>query len=175
MAEITGTNQKEDLIRYDILVQRALRRVVKNVIQKTAQSGLPGNHHFYITFNTCYAGVHLSKRMLEKYPQEMTIVIQHQFWDFKVTENSFSIGLSFNNIPENLLVPFESIVSFFDPSIPFSLQFDGRIENQETIQPLTVSSEKEKKDSINEGVKRKKIKIIDESENIVFLDAFRKK
>jgi hypothetical protein len=113
-----------DHIRYDILAQDALRGVVRQVLSDTAKKGLPGEHHFFITFDTRAAGVRLSARMREQYPEEMTIVLQHQFWDLKVTEDNFEVGLSFGGVPENLLVPFEAIKSFFDPSIQFGLQFE---------------------------------------------------
>ncbi|MEL6751128.1 MAG: ClpXP protease specificity-enhancing factor SspB, partial [Pseudomonadota bacterium] len=86
---------------------------------------LPGDHHFYITFETGAQGVRMSTRMREKYPEEMTIVVQHQFWDLETTEHSFSIGLSFDNVPESLLVPFSAVRGFFDPSVQFGLQFDA--------------------------------------------------
>ena len=113
-----------DHIRYDILAQDALRGVVRQVLTDTAKKGLPGEHHFFITFDTRAAGVRLSARMREQYPEEMTIVLQHQFWDLKVTEDNFEVGLSFGGVPESLLVPFEAIKSFFDPSIQFGLQFE---------------------------------------------------
>jgi hypothetical protein len=113
-----------DHIRYDILAQDALRGVVRQVLTDTAKKGLPGEHHFFITFDTRAAGVRLSARMREQYPEEMTIVLQHQFWDLKVTEDNFEVGLSFGGVPETLLVPFEAIRSFFDPSIQFGLQFE---------------------------------------------------
>lgn len=115
----------EDLIRYDILTQEAMRGVVKKVLTEVASVGaLPGEHHFYVTFDTGAAGVQLSKRMKEKYPDEMTIVVQHQFWDLKTTDMTFSIGLSFNEIPEMLVIPFAAITGFFDPYVQFGLQFD---------------------------------------------------
>ncbi|QCI65779.1 SspB family protein [Phreatobacter stygius] len=113
-----------DLIRYDLLAQDALRGVVRRVLTDAVREGLPGDHHFYITFDTRAPGVRLSNRMREKYPQEMTVVLQHQFWDLSVTEHTFEVGLSFGGIPERLLVPFESIKGFFDPSVQFGLQFE---------------------------------------------------
>jgi len=114
----------EDLIRYDVLTQEAMRGVVKKVISEAAKAGLPGDHHFFISFITGFPGVRLSSRMRERYPDEMTIVVQHQYWDLKATENSFEIGLSFDEIPENLSIPFAAIKGFFDPSVQFGLQFD---------------------------------------------------
>ncbi|MCA0320600.1 MAG: SspB family protein [Proteobacteria bacterium] len=113
-----------DLIRYDLLAQDALRGVVKRVLVDAAREGLPGDHHFYITFDTRAPGVRLSNRMREKYPQEMTVVLQHQFWDLVVTEHTFEVGLSFGGIPERLLIPFEAVKGFFDPSVQFGLQFE---------------------------------------------------
>jgi hypothetical protein len=113
-----------DHIRYDILTQDALRGVVRQVLVDAAKKGLPGEHHFFITFDTKAPGVRLSARMREQYPEEMTIVLQHQFWDLKVGEDSFEVGLSFGSVPESLQVPFEAIKSFFDPSIQFGLQFE---------------------------------------------------
>ncbi|SNY94347.1 hypothetical protein SAMN04515647_4667 [Cohaesibacter sp. ES.047] len=114
----------EDLIRYDILAQDALRGVVKTVLIEVARTGLPGEHHFYITFNTQAPGVRLSPRLLEKYPEDMTIVLQHQFWDLQANDQAIEIGLSFDGIPEKLYIPYTSIVTFIDPSVHFSLQFE---------------------------------------------------
>jgi uncharacterized protein len=113
-----------DHIRYDLLAQEALRGVVRTVLGDAARNGLPGEHHFYITFDTCKDGVRLSPRMLEQYPKEMTIVLQHQFWDLVITENGFEVGLSFGGIPERLAIPFAAIKGFFDPSVQFGLQFE---------------------------------------------------
>ena len=114
----------EDLIRYDLLVQDALRGVVRKVLTDAAREGLSGEHHFYISFRTEAPGVRMSQRLREKYPQEMTIVLQHQFWDLGVTEHSFEVGLSFSGVPERLLIPFDALSGFFDPSVQFGLKFD---------------------------------------------------
>jgi hypothetical protein len=113
-----------DHIRYDILAQEALRGVVRRVLVDAAESGLPGEHHFYISFDTRAEGVRLSPRMLAQYPEEITIVLQHQFWDLVVTENGFEVGLSFGGIPERLAVPFAAVKGFFDPAVQFGLQFE---------------------------------------------------
>jgi uncharacterized protein len=113
-----------DLIRYDLLTQQALRDVVRTVLADAAKKGLPGEHHFYISFDTHAEGVKLSQRLRAQYPDEMTIILQHQFWDLTVTDERFEIGLSFNGIPERLVVPFASIKGFFDPSVQFGLQFE---------------------------------------------------
>ena len=112
-----------DLIRYDLLVQDALRGVVRKVLSDAARDGVPGEHHFYIGFRTNARGVRLSARMRELYPDEMTIVLQHQFWDLTVAENAFEVGLSFQNIPEMLLIPFDAVTRFADPSVPFEVGF----------------------------------------------------
>ena len=114
-----------DLIRYDLLVQEALRGVVRNVLTETARNGLQGDHHFFITFRTTAPGLRLSNRMRERYPEEMTIILQHQFWDLAVSDHAFEVGLSFNKTPERLLIPFAAITSFVDPSVQFGLKFDA--------------------------------------------------
>jgi hypothetical protein len=113
-----------DHIRYDVLARDALRGVLRRVLSDAAAHGLPGDHHFFITFLSTAEGVKLSSRLLAQYPDEMTIILQHQFWDLVVTEDRFEVGLSFGGIPERLVVPFAAIKSFFDPSVQFGLQFD---------------------------------------------------
>ena len=113
-----------DHIRYDVLAREALRGVLKHVLADAAQNGLPGEHHFYITFLSKAEGVKLSPRLLSQYPNEMTIILQHQFWDLTVSEDHFEVGLSFGGVPERLVVPFNAIKSFFDPSVQFGLQFE---------------------------------------------------
>jgi uncharacterized protein len=113
-----------DHIRYDVLARDALRGVLRRVLADAAEHGLPGEHHFFITFLSTAEGVKLSPRLLAQYPEEMTVILQHQFWDLVVTEDRFEVGLSFGGIPERLLVPFNSIKSFFDPSVQFGLQFE---------------------------------------------------
>lgn len=114
----------EDMIRYDLLAQEALRGVVRKVLSDTARHGLPADHHFYIAFDTNYPGVRISQRLREQYPNEMTIVLQHQFWDLTIGEHAFEVGLSFGNVPERLVIPFDAIKGFFDPSVQFGLQFE---------------------------------------------------
>ena len=113
-----------DHIRYDVLARDALRGVLRRVLSDAAEHGLPGEHHFFITFVSTAEGVKLSPRLLAQYPEEMTVILQHQFWDLVVTEDRFEVGLSFGGIPERLVVPFNAIKSFFDPSVQFGLQFD---------------------------------------------------
>src|SRR6186997_2146655 len=118
-----------DHIRYDILVQEALRGMVRDVLAEAAKNkGLPGEHHFFITFDTTAEGVRLSPRLRAQYPQEMTIVLQHQFWDLKVTDAAFEVGLSFGGVAEKLIVPLAAIKVFADPSVQFTLQFETLVE-----------------------------------------------
>ena len=120
-----------DQIRYDLLTQKALRGVVRSVLADAVKKGLPGEHHFYISFDTQADGVKLSQRLRAQYPQEMTIILQHQFWDLAVDDDGFEVGLSFGGVPERLGVPFDAIKSFFDPSVQFGLQFEEIVEGQE--------------------------------------------
>lgn len=113
-----------DHIRYDLLAQDALRGLVRRVLTDAAKSGLPGEHHFSITFRTSDEGVRMSQRLREQFPEEMTIILQYQFWDLKVNDSGFEVGLSFSGIPEKLTIPFTAIKSFFDPSVQFGLQFE---------------------------------------------------
>src|ERR1700716_2205491 len=120
----TGLMMATDHIRYDVLARDALRGVLRRVLTDAAEHGLPGEHHFFITFVSTAEDVKLSPRLLAQYPEEMTIILQHQFWDLVVSEDRFEVGLSFGGIPERLVVPFNSIKSFFDPSVQFGLQFE---------------------------------------------------
>lgn len=144
-----------DHIRYDVLAQEALRGVVRKVLSEVAKAGLPGDHHFYVAFDTGAAGVRISSKLRERYPSEMTIVLQHQFWDLNVTDHAFEVGLSFDGTPERLLVPFTALKGFFDPTVQFGLQFDPQdasgdsgildgasvsADNQKSAAPFTVSA-----------------------------------
>ncbi|MGA8952891.1 MAG: ClpXP protease specificity-enhancing factor SspB [Xanthobacteraceae bacterium] len=113
-----------DHIRYDILAQEALRGVVRTVLADAAEKGLPGEHHFKITFATVAPGVRLSERMRAQYPEAMTIVLQNQFWDLVVGNDDFEVGLSFGGVPERLAVPFAAITAFYDPAVQFGFQFE---------------------------------------------------
>jgi hypothetical protein len=118
-----------DHIRYDILVQQALRGMVRDVLAEAGRNkSMPGEHHFFITFDTTAEDVRLSDRLRAQYPEEMTIVLQHQFWDLKVTDEAFEVGLSFGGVAERLVVPFEAIKAFADPSVQFTLQFETLAE-----------------------------------------------
>jgi hypothetical protein len=131
-----------DHIRYDLLTQRALRGVVRAVLHDVAKNGLPGDHHFFVTFDTRAEGVRLSQRMRTQYPEEMTIVLQHQFWDLSVSEDAFEVGLSFGGVPERLTIPFAAVNGFFDPSVQFGLQFKLVEEaDVETANPAPIKAE----------------------------------
>lgn len=110
-------------IDYSVLIDKAMRNVLREVLLAAQKEGLPGEHHFYISFNTTLADVKISDTLKTKYPDEMTIVLQHQFWDFKVEDDWFQVTLSFGGTPEKLVIPFEAVTAFADPSVKFGLQF----------------------------------------------------
>ena len=120
----------EDQMRYDLLAQQALRGVVRAALERVRVDGLPGEHHFYIAFDTTHPAAKLSDRLRRKYPEEMTVVLQHQFWGLEVRDDGFNVELSFDNIPEKLEVPFVAIRGFFDPHVQFGLQFEMEEANQ---------------------------------------------
>ncbi len=130
------TNQHEhgqEFIDYPGYIDDAMRGVVRRALQQVAKSGLPGNHHFYISFATDYPGVQISPALKARYPKEITIVIQYQFWDLDVKDTGFSVMLSFNNIPEKLVVPYRALTAFADPSIKFGLQFHTQTLAQDAL------------------------------------------
>jgi uncharacterized protein len=114
----------QDLFDYPQMVQTALRGVVREALVRTAREGLRGTHHFYVSFRTHVSGVVLPDYLLDKYPEEMTIILQHQFWGLEVGDEEFSVTVSFQNRPEQLTIPFTAITSFADPSVKFGLQFE---------------------------------------------------
>lgn len=113
----------EDQIHYPILIDQAMRSVVRDVLKRVQSTGLPDEHHFYISFLTTHPGVRMSDQLRSRYPKDITIVLQHQFWDFKVEEQQFNVTLSFGGAPEKLVVPFSAMTAFADPSVKFGLQF----------------------------------------------------
>jgi hypothetical protein len=116
----------ESLIPYDEIVQDALRAVVGRVLGEIEQTGgLPGDHHFYITFKTRAPGVSIPKHLMERFPEDMTIVIQNRFWDLKVEDDNFTVGLSFGGVPATLHVPFAAVTQFHDPAVEFALTFQA--------------------------------------------------
>jgi hypothetical protein len=171
----------EDMMRYDLLAQEALRGVVRAALKRVKRQGFPGSHHFYIAFNTNFPGVEISERLHKKYDQEMTIVLQHQFWNLVVLEDQFSVELSFNDIPEKLTVPFAAIKGFFDPAVQFGLQFatdaDAEAEEEEAEKPAAATaSPKPAKPAKSATVKSEAAPDgQDAPQKIVSLDSFRKK
>ena len=118
----------DSLIPYDEIVQEALRAVVGRVLGEVEATGLPGDHHFYITFKTGAPGVDIPRHLIERFPDEMTIVIQNRFWDLKVRDDGFEVGLSFNQAPARLVIPFAAITGFVDPAVNFALQFQAQAD-----------------------------------------------
>lgn len=174
----------DDFIDYGKLIDDAMHVIVRKALQRVSKEGLPGKHHFFISFLTNYPGVVISDELKKKYPDEMTIVLQHQFEDLKVTEKRFDVVLSFDNVKENIGAPFDALLAFADPSVKFGLQFrqmDEIYEDDMTeLEEMTQAIEKElmedlaaeKKDSKS---KKKSNKSKKESANVVDIDAFRKK
>ncbi len=163
-----------DHIRYDVLAREALRGVLRQVLKDAAEHGLPGEHHFYITFLSKADGVKLSPRLLAQYPEEMTVILQHQFWDMQVTDDRFEVGLSFGGVSEKLVVPFNAIKSFFDPSVQFGLQFEpseqaaaagGLIDPKTATTPVPASADSVPERPAGSG----------DGAEVVRLDRFRKK
>jgi uncharacterized protein len=158
----------DDDLRYDLMVEGALRRVVFDTLKMVAERGLPGSHHFYISFLTEFAGVQIPKHLHEQYPREMTIVLQYQYYGLVINDQNFSVTLSFNNIKERLTIPFGAITTFADPSVNFALQFqtmeDG--DEEDTFDDISANEEIKKpttpKDDGEKGV-------------VISLDQFRKK
>jgi hypothetical protein len=165
----------QDHIRYDILAQDALRGVIRKVLTEVAATGrLPGDHHFFITFLTGAPGVRISQHLKAKYAEQMTIVIQHQFWDLKITETQFEIGLSFSDTPERLVIPFNAIRGFYDPSVNFELEFEvPLVEEEETSAEITAYPI----ESVAKHAEGEEEKSDEEKKpgSVVSLDSFRKK
>jgi uncharacterized protein len=153
----------KDLLRYDKMVESALRGVVREALARTAASGLPGAHHFYITFRTRFAGLAIPDHLSQQYPDEMTVVLEHQFWELEVNEQCFSVTLSFQNKPERLTIPFDAITAFADPAVKFGLQFQPMpCENVDLPASAPAPS-------------AKAAEKVDKAADVVALDAFRKK
>jgi uncharacterized protein len=132
----------QDLIGYDKLVETALRGVAREALRRAARDGLPGTHHFYLGFRTAAAGIALPGYLSAKFPEEMTIVLQHQFWGLEVGEEGFSVTLSFQGRPERLTIPFAALTSFADPAVDFGLKFETPTTTPDTpaLPPATASA-----------------------------------
>jgi hypothetical protein len=158
----------QDLFDYPQMVETALRGVVREALARTAREGLPGAHHFYVSFRTDAPGVVLPHHLLDKYPEEMTIVLQHQFWELEIGDHEFSVTVSFQNRPEQLTIPFAAVTSFADPSVKFGLQFGVPVMTPQTAAlPAKILTEK--------GSAKEAPQPPRQAAEIVTLDKFRKK
>lgn len=154
----------DSLIPYDDIVQEALRAVVGRVLGEVQENGgLPGQHHFYITFKTAAAGVDIPKHLMERFPDEMTIVIQNRFWDLKVKPDGFEVGLSFNQVPAKLIIPFAAVTSFVDPAVNFALQFQAQADDQDLQETAAAGNDAPLAEPVEDG------------SNVVSVDFTRKK
>jgi hypothetical protein len=173
----------EDLMRYDVLAQHALRNVVKLALQRVMRDGqLPGEHHFFISFDTNFPSVRISERLHAKYPEDMTIVLQHQFWNLQVFDRHFEVELSFDNIPEKLVIPFAAIKGFFDPTVQFGLQFEPGVLEQSASEGNEPDAEvaedagaPEDAGSNDDNGAASGARASNDDSTVVSLDAFRKK
>ncbi|PHR59267.1 MAG: hypothetical protein COA47_09520 [Robiginitomaculum sp.] len=158
-------------MRYDLMAQEALRGVVRAAIAKAAENGMPGRHNFYITFRTRWPGVTIDEKLLAKYPDEITIVLEHQFWDLAALDNHFEVTLSFDGTPKYLQVPYRAVTSFHDPAVGFGLKFEIPLGDEAEIAaanaPATDETSNEKEEPAAQTA--------DASGEVVSLDAFRRK
>jgi hypothetical protein len=166
---VSDDTPPESLIPYDEIVQDALRAVVGRVLGEVEQTGgLPGDHHFYITFKTRAPGVAIPKHLLERFPDEMTIVIQHRFWDLKVENDNFTVGLSFGGVPAMLHVPFNAVTQFHDPAVEFALTFHANADEAPSAEHEQAENDAPDGAAAAEPVK-------DDGSNVVSVDFTRKK
>lgn len=165
----------DDIIDYAKLVDRAMRGVLRDSLEIARDQGLPGDHNFYITFETQKAGVDISSVLVAQYPEEMTIVLEHQFWDLDISEESFAVTLSFGGKRERLFIPFEAVTAFVDPSVKFGLQF-GQEEGTGITQLENEEDDSETKDLGAETTSENSTEdFSSEDGTVVALDNFRKK
>jgi uncharacterized protein len=159
----------DSLIPYDEIVQEALRAVVGRVLGQIEGIGgaLPGNHHFYITFKTGAPGVEIPAHLRQKFPDEMTIVLQNKFWDLVVREDGFSVSLSFNQMPAKLNIPYSAITAFFDPAVEFGLKFEASVAGMEPDDPGSPENDGQAEDG--------RAEIADDGSNVVTVDFGKKK
>ena len=166
------TDEQDDVLRYDKMVEKALRGVVRSAVEEVRETGLPGDHHFYITFATQHPGVDIPEYLKERYPTEMTIVLQYQFYDLTVDDKFFGVTLSFNNIPERLTIPMPAITIFADPSVNFALQFQPLSEDGKSSSTPSPDGGGDDDGSDPDGPARKPEQPTGE---VISLDQFRKK
>ncbi|SME88769.1 hypothetical protein SAMN06265365_101137 [Tistlia consotensis] len=162
----------DDLFRYDRMVENALRNVVREALEVTAEHGLTGDHHFYLTFRTDWPGVEVSPALKQRYPREMTIVLQHRYWDLTVEPERFSVTLTFNEVPETLVVPFAAVAAFADPSVRFGLQFASTAVEEEDEESEEEGAESGEPEEAADDEAEPEAK---PGENVVTLDRFRNK
>ncbi len=161
-------------IDYSGMIDRAMRQVVRDSLLLVQQDGMPGDHHFYVSFLTRHPGVRISESLRAKYSEEMTIVLQHQFWDLKIEDDHFSVMLSFSNIPEKLVIPFVALSAFADPSVKFGLQFHAEIDTQNNM-PLGQKDKIETRAPVPPENETKEESSGDGGDKVITLDKFRKK
>ena len=162
-----------DSINYGELIDDAMHVIVKRALEKVAKDGLPGDHHFFISFLTQYPGVKISKDLIEKYPEEMTFVLQYQFSDLFVDDEGMGISLSFDNVKESLYIPFMSLTAFADPSVKFGLQFRHMVDEDDAYQDgVSIDMDGVDADPQSHSDKKSSDK---HPNNVVTLDSFRKK
>ncbi|PWR23307.1 SspB family protein [Zavarzinia compransoris] len=170
----------KDFMNYGAMVQDALRGVVRQALTRVAAQGLPGNHHLYLSFKSHHPGVDIPDYLRERYPDEMTIILQHQYWGLKVTDDHFEIGLNFNKMPERLEIPFAAMTGFFDPSVQFGLQFQPTGDEEAAPRPVAPPAEPASLTTRREETPETKPDGEDKPEGeqrgqVLTLDAFRKK
>ncbi|MGR3660808.1 MAG: SspB family protein [Paracoccaceae bacterium] len=158
-----------DTIDYGNLMHRAMRGLIQNVLEDIAQNGLPGDHHFFITFDTRHPDVKIADWLTDRFPEEMTIVIQHEYEDLTITDEGFSLVLSFGDTPELLVIPYDSLRSFVDPSVEFGLRFEPQKSDSSADKP-GVAKLKIAEDSDKKSDK----KLASSDAEVVSLDSFRK-
>ena len=162
---------EDEIIDYGLLIDEAMQAIVRKALLIAEKQGLPGDHHFYITFDTDYPGVMMPDTLLKRYPEEMTIVLQHQFWDLEIEEDRFSIVLSFDNVRNSITVPFAALTAFADPSVKFGLQFRHAGMVQKTRAEKKPEAEPKKSGKKSKAKEAK----LTPKDNVVSLDSFRKK
>jgi hypothetical protein len=167
--DIAPPSRPDSLLPYDAWAEEALRGVAVRALQFAADQGIPGEHHFYVSFRTDHAGVTIPTRLLAQYPEEMTIVLQHQFWDLKVDEAAgrFSVGLSFGGVASTLIIPFAALTAFADPHVQFGLRFRAA--------PMEAANAEAPELELEEEALAPASKIEPETQQVVSLDAFRKR
>ncbi len=157
----------DDLMHYPEMMERALKGVVRAALDQVAVDGLPGEHHFYITFHTGAPGVEISPRLKAQYPGEMTIVLQHQFWGLETDDDGFRVTLSFDGVSEQLVIPWEALIGFLDPEVEFGLRFGMEPDEDADATADAASAEPEPEDKAEDEP--------DKTGQVVALDSFRKK